>query len=665
VIPILRARSKTAGMLLRGMLLVVSIPILCAFEGAPGEGSFDAPLPRTPLAPPLVITGGFGEFRIGHFHAGLDLGTGQRVGRVVLAPARGWIERVRASGVGYGRSLYLRTDDGRLLQFGHLDAFVEPVASYVGAIQDSSGQYEQDLWPERGRFRFKAGDRIAWTGESGAGGPHLHFEVRRGDMAYHPLRAGLVTPDSMPPTLVSLTLEPLDDTSTVERSAAPITISLGAEPETVAVRGRLRAYVGARDGAWRGVDRMVPWSVSMTWEERMVECRFDSVSWATDMAEGDYVYDAGRATGSREILLWAPAGFRARVIHADSPPTEEAGTITVRPHDPPRILTLMARDLGGGLAERRVVLRPENRTTAERKTPMPSGPFLAFASLPGGYLRVAGRLMGEPPRVGLTRSGRVYTARRAREGWAVVLPAVVRKSAPAWADTVRVDGNRYPVWVASITPRDSIVLVPSPEWKIEVPAGAVFEKGVLVAVPGDRPERAGELEPVTRSVRFEPERFPLRRPARLTATLGPAGPHEHVGLFREGDDGWDFVSSSLDSTGGYRFTGDARRLGRFALFRDNAPPRVTRRAPPRRATSGRYSRWAVEAGVEEEGSGLDGRASYFVVDGKRVPTEWDSEEKTLRWRPAKRPKSGRHRVEIVAADRMGNTSRTAGIFVLD
>ena len=42
----------------------------------------------------------------------------------VMAPADGWVERIRASGVGYGRSVYLHTNDGRLIQLGHLDAFV-------------------------------------------------------------------------------------------------------------------------------------------------------------------------------------------------------------------------------------------------------------------------------------------------------------------------------------------------------------------------------------------------------------------------------------------------------------------------------------------------------------------------------------------------------------
>src|SRR5437899_929461 len=94
---------------------------LCSFAEPKDGAPLAPPLLAPPLPRPLTVTGGFGEFRIGHFHAGVDLGTRQRVGMHVMAPAPGWVERIRASGVGYGRSIYLHTDDGRLIPLGHLD----------------------------------------------------------------------------------------------------------------------------------------------------------------------------------------------------------------------------------------------------------------------------------------------------------------------------------------------------------------------------------------------------------------------------------------------------------------------------------------------------------------------------------------------------------------
>ena len=49
--------------------------------------------------PPLAVTGGFGEYRQGHFHAGFDFGTGKKVGQPVFAPLAGHVERIRALGV--------------------------------------------------------------------------------------------------------------------------------------------------------------------------------------------------------------------------------------------------------------------------------------------------------------------------------------------------------------------------------------------------------------------------------------------------------------------------------------------------------------------------------------------------------------------------------------
>ena len=94
------------------------------------------------------------------------MSTGGKTGAPVLAPGAGVIERVRTSGVGYGRSLYLRVNGDRLIVFGHLDAFAPEIAAYVDSVQRSTGEYEQDLWPATGRFRVAAGERIAWSGET-------------------------------------------------------------------------------------------------------------------------------------------------------------------------------------------------------------------------------------------------------------------------------------------------------------------------------------------------------------------------------------------------------------------------------------------------------------------------------------------------------------------
>ena len=69
--------------------------------------------------------------------------------------------------------------------------------------------------------------------------------------------------------------------------------------------------------------------------------------------------------------------------------------------------------------------------------------------------------------------------------------------------------------------------------------------------------------------------------------------------------------------------------------------------------------------MSEDGSGLDPRASYFEVDGVRMPSEWDAENRTLRWRPRVPPAAGTHRFTVTATDHAGNVGRSTGSFVID
>ena len=664
---------------------------LCSFAGTKDGAPLDPALPKTPLAPPLTVTGGFGEYRVGHFHAGFDFGTKQHVGMHVMAPAAGWVERIRASGVGYGRSVYLHTDDGRLIQLGHLDAFVEPLASYVRARQDSSGQYEQDLWPERNQFRFRAGQQLAWSGQSGAGGPHLHFEIRRGDMAFHPFRAGLAVADKSPPSIVDLTLEPLDDASFVEGSAAPRTKKLGSRPDTIRVLGRVRAVVGARDGVWSGVDRMVPWSVGLRWEGRETECRFDSVSWATDMVESDFVYDAGRIIGQKGIVLWAPARFRPRVMHSSAPRAEEAGTIVVKKGDPPRPLTLRAVDLAGHAFERVVTIaadeRPAGASAAAAPAtgsatpsiavgePNPSGgetQGFEFESLPGGYLRVtqtAVPISATEVQISSNSMHRQIPATRSSRGWCVILPAAIQQEPVRFEEFIAHATVHGQSWdrsligaVVSADPAESTGFAMSGNG-LGIPAGATFEREAMMLLNAGGATATDELTPVGAAVIAGPGNIPLRGVVHMS--LGwTAKNSRHLGLYREGDDGWEWVNARFDSTA-HRIDADLRRLGRLSLFRDDMAPRVSWRTPSRHAPKGEYPTWAVEAVVTERGSGLDAKASHLEIDGRAVPTEWDAEEHVLRWRPAKAPRKGTHQAAAVVVDRAGNVGRETRTFVLD
>jgi hypothetical protein len=198
--------------------------------------------------------------------------------------------------------------------------------------------------------------------------------------------------------------------------------------------------------------------------------------------------------------------------------------------------------------------------------------------------------------------------------------------------------------------------------RVELPKEAVFERTTLTFTRGVRPKSAGELTAVGVSARVLPASTPLRAAVDVSLALpGPAP--SHVGLYLGSGDGWEFVGDDVDKVK-HTVSGATRHFGRFALFRDLRAPAIKPPVAPRTAPAGPYSRWALESTLADHGSGIDLRATYFVVDGRRVPSEWDSVVQILRWKPLRMPASGLHHVTVVAADHAGNIRKASGTFVV-
>ena len=69
------------------------------------------------------LSGTMGEMRGAHFHGGLDIRTGGRIGLPVYATQDGYISRLQVSAGGYGHALYLTHPDGNTSVYAHLNLF--------------------------------------------------------------------------------------------------------------------------------------------------------------------------------------------------------------------------------------------------------------------------------------------------------------------------------------------------------------------------------------------------------------------------------------------------------------------------------------------------------------------------------------------------------------
>ncbi len=155
-----------------------------------------------PLKIKPKLSSQFGDYRSGHWHAGVDITTRGKPGYKVYAVDDGYVYRIRTSFWGYGKALYLKLNDGRYAVYGHLTRFDHDIEDYVRDIQTKNRKYYQDVFFKPHQFPVKKGDYIALSGQSGAGAPHLHFEIRdRNNLVLNPLKGFYNYYDNSPPKL--------------------------------------------------------------------------------------------------------------------------------------------------------------------------------------------------------------------------------------------------------------------------------------------------------------------------------------------------------------------------------------------------------------------------------------------------------------------------------
>jgi hypothetical protein len=153
----------------------------------------------------------FADYRSFHFHSGIDICTGGETGYKVFACEDGYVYRLFTSYWGYGKALYLKLDDGRYVVYGHLSDFAKNISDLVMKEQLKKKRYFTDLFLEKDKLRVRKGELIGYSGQSGLGGPHLHFEIRDEDNnPINPLSLGFFIQDKFSPVIEYLAIRPLE-----------------------------------------------------------------------------------------------------------------------------------------------------------------------------------------------------------------------------------------------------------------------------------------------------------------------------------------------------------------------------------------------------------------------------------------------------------------------
>ncbi len=216
------------------------------------------------------VTSSFAEYRTTHFHGGIDISTNGVKGYNVVAVRDGYVYKVRITPNGYGKMLFIKHDDGYISVYAHLEGFNDEITKVVRAEQYRRGTYAIDLLFDKSAVPVKQGDVVAYSGDSGFGPPHLHFEIR--DENLNPVNPMLFKSykvvDDIPPFIRRVMIAPLTYNSTIDNNTQPKFLSrfprqkhLLSIPQTFRLHGRIGFAVDAEDrsdGMWNntGIHRM-------------------------------------------------------------------------------------------------------------------------------------------------------------------------------------------------------------------------------------------------------------------------------------------------------------------------------------------------------------------------------------------------------------------------
>ncbi|MBN2424236.1 MAG: M23 family metallopeptidase [Calditrichaceae bacterium] len=178
-----------------------------------------------PTSASYALTSSFCEYRPGHYHAAIDIKTWNREGYPIYAVEDGSIYRVWVSPFGYGKVLYLQMKDGQRAVYAHLQKFNKLIERRVFEHQLKNKRYTVQFYPNE--IHVKKGDVIGYTGKTGIGSPHLHFEIRDSrDRPVNPLFYYNQVTDNIPPIIQSLMVIPAGRASTVNGSYLPKSYSV-------------------------------------------------------------------------------------------------------------------------------------------------------------------------------------------------------------------------------------------------------------------------------------------------------------------------------------------------------------------------------------------------------------------------------------------------------
>jgi hypothetical protein len=187
---------------------------------------------------------------------GMDFSTGGRRGLPIVSITDGKIVQVQRYWTSIGNAVIVEHKDGVRARYGHLSRFSPKLTEYlkkssIAKSFRSRRDFDHELTTP---IAVKGGEIIAFSGDTGIGPPHLHFELFKDGIYYNPKDYGFTPEDSSEVVFDFICIKPESPRSFINGKHEPLTIpftktdggySLNSELKEIPIQGLVSVQVSA------------------------------------------------------------------------------------------------------------------------------------------------------------------------------------------------------------------------------------------------------------------------------------------------------------------------------------------------------------------------------------------------------------------------------------
>ena len=565
----------------------------------------------------------FAETRSAHLHAGLDIRTWGQEGYKVFATRDAVVHRVAMGPRGYGNVVYLKHNDGSYSVYAHLNRFEPDLQAYVDSIRLIDYTFEFDKILEHENITYEQGDVIAFTGSTGIGPPHLHFELRTPEFKpFNPLLTNLGVRDNIPPVFRQLGIENLHPESlhlNGHKIVNAARSSNGYDFGTIETDGPIGLSVNVHD---RANDTPNVYAVHTLTMVHQTDTLFHSKADYFSIRESGHMF----LDRSYPILAQTRRGFqRLYTVNANKLPfyrnLKNRGILNLPNGTYP--IKIIASDIYGYESVATVNIQFTNQPQHNEITFIPTYPKLNEDFIVPRRSLYSVQMSENMPLISSIDNNSVEFLRHPKPLTFSSLNSVKKSFVPG---------------------KKSVLQTPDQKLWIQIPADALYDS---LELKMDITQVNDEIH-----IAFEPNRLPVDGSISLNYVLPDAFKYNNrlavfsVDQYR----GREYRISSTNSHGILRTS--LREISNIVIKEDRAAPWV---GSPRleKNLAGQY---IIKVPTRDNLTGIDYKNSKITVNGERGIIEYDPEKNFLIfYHPDFRPKKN-NKVDVRIFDGVGNST---------